>query len=311
MGCLWETAHYVETLYEKKERPMLIQCGRQIKSEEIKQIQETVKTFWQLSRKELSQTICEHLDWHTASGTNKIDACLKLLERLEDQGVIKLPEKRITKRKDYKQPESAIRLKFQQQIKGTLSDIGPVRLRVITGQKEKALFNEYINRYHYLGYKQPFGYHLRYFVETKESILGCLLFSGAAKALLARDQWIGWNENQRLQNLSFIVNNDRFLIFPWVKVKNLASYVLGKVTRELGQKWQERWNYRPVLLETFVDPQYFDGTCYQASNFQHLGMTSGTGIVRKGKNYTTSPKKVFVYPLVNNFREVLCGRAIG
>lgn len=288
----------------------MIQCGRQIKAEELEQIQETVKTFWQLSRKELSQTICEHLDWQTASGTNKIDACLKLLERLESQGIIKLPEKRITKRKAYKRPGATIRLKPQQQVKGTLSDIGPVRLRVITGQKEKTLFNEYINRYHYLGYKQPFGYHLRYFVETQDTILGCLLFSGAARALLARDQWIGWNKNERLQNLSFIVNNDRFLIFPWVKVKNLASYVLGKATRELGQQWQKRWNYRPVLLETFVDPQYFEGTCYQAANFQYLGMTSGKGIVRKGKNYTTSPKKIFVYPLVNNFRDVLCGRAI-
>jgi hypothetical protein len=98
------------------------------------------------------------------------------------------------------------------------------------------------------------------------------------------------------------------LIFPWVRVKNLASHALGKVVRVLGQDWQQQWGYSPVLLETFVDPQYYDGTCYRASNFKYLGMTGGTGLVRKGKTYTTSPKKIFVYPLVDNFRQILCSQ---
>jgi len=269
---------------------MLVQCGRQIKSGEIEQIKETVKTFWRLSRSEIAQTVCEHLGWHTASGSNKIDACLKLLERLEEQGVIHLPEKKTSMRKACKRPVPTTRTDPRKQLTGTLSDIGPVRLRVIKEKEEKALFNEYIDRYHYLGCKQPFGYHLRYLVENQENILGCLLFSGAAKALRPRDEWIGRDVNERLQNLSFIVNNDRFLIFPWVKVKNLASCALGMATRVIERHFQERWNYRPVLLETFVDPQYFNGTCYRAANFQYLGMTSGQGLVRKGKNSFPSLK---------------------
>jgi hypothetical protein len=163
-----------------------------------------------------------------------------------------------------------------------------------------------VHRYHYLGYKQPFGCFARYFVESDQGRLGCVLFSGASKALGERDRWIGWSESSRLRNLGRVVNNTRFVIFPWAKVKNLASYVLGQAARRIGKDWQERWSYRPVLLETFVDPQYFDGTCYRAANWQYLGMTTGEGLVRKGKRYTTSPKKIFVKPLVDDFRTVLC-----
>ena len=296
-------------LHLKKEGTVIVQCGRQITTEELTQVRETVEPFWLLSQKELAQTVCEHLGWHTASGSNKVDACLKLLKHLEAKGVIRLPGKRDSLRKrceQGKQPVVTERTRPQKQVVGKLSDIGPVRLRVVSDKEETALCNEYIGRYHYLGYKQPFGCHLRYVVEGAGSILGCMLFSGAAKALRPRDRWIGWSANERLQNLGYVVNNGRFLIFPWVKVRYLASHILGKVITQLGQHWQQRWSYRPVLLETFVDPQYFDGTCYRAANFKYLGMTSGMGLVRKGKRYTTSPKKIFVYPLVDNFRQVLC-----
>jgi hypothetical protein len=297
----------------KKEDAVVVQCGRLIKDEELAQIRETVETFRRLSQKELAQTVCEHLGWHTASGSNKVDACLKLLRRLEAQGVIRLPDKRDSSPKSHKQPLETDRTQPQEQIAGKLSDIGPVRLRVVRDKEDTSLLNEYLNRYHYLGYKQPFGCHLRYFVEGAGSILGCLLFSAAAKALRPRDQWIGWSANERLKNLGYVIGNGRFLIFPWVRVKNLASHSLGKVVRVLGRDWQQQWGYSPVLLETFVDPEYYDGTCYRASNFKYLGMTSGTGLVREGKTYTTSPKKIFVYPLADNFRQVLCSQhpAIG
>lgn len=289
---------------------MIVQCGRQIKSDELSQIRATVETFWRLSQKELAQTVCEHLGWHTATGSNKVEACLKLLKRLEAQGVIRLPVKRGCVRKSDKQPVATSRTQAQAPIVGKLSDIGPVKLRVVKEKKETALFNEYLNRYHYLGYKRPFGCHLRYFIENRQSILGCMLFSGAAKALKPRDRWIGWSANERLRRLGFIVNQGRFLIFPWVKVRFMASHALGKAVRDLGTHWQQHWGYRPVLLETFVDPQHFDGTCYRAANFQYLGLTSGIGLVRGGKDYTTSPKKIFVYPLEDEFRQVLCSQDI-
>ena len=290
---------------------MIVQCGRHIKSEELEQIRETVVTFSRLSQLELAKTICEHLSWKTASGRNKVEACLKLLRRLEAQGMVRLPDKdesRSIKGRSVKcrQPTPTDRTRPGAPVMGKISDIGTIGIRVVQEKEEVSLVNEYLQRYHYLGYKQPFGCHLRYFIEANGSILGCMLFSGAAKAMNIRDRWIGWTANERLRNLGFVINNSRFLLFPWVKVRYLASHVLGKVTRVLEKDWQQRWDYRPVLVETFVDPQYFDGTSYQAANWTCLGKTSGIGLVRQGKTYTTSPKKIFVYPLVNNFRQVLC-----
>ena len=301
------------TLRSKKGVTVVVQCGREIHEGEIKQIQETVKTFWRLSQKELAQTVCEHLGWYTASGRNKVDACLKLLKRLETQGDIELPGKQgFSCKGSCKQPTVTSATEAREPIIGKLSELGSVKLRLVVEREEFDLFNEYVSRYHYLGYKQPFGCHLRYFVENQGSILGCMLFSGAAKAIRARDRWIGWGTNERLRNLGYVVNNARFLIFPWVKVRYLASHALGKVVRKLVMDWERRWGYRPVLLETFVDPQYFDGTSYLAANFIHLGMSSGIGLVRQNKTYTTSPKKIFVYPLVDNFRQALCSRdAVG
>lgn len=290
---------------------MIVQCGRQIKTEELEQIRETVKTFSSLSRKELVHTVCEHLGWYTASGSNKVDACLKLLKTLDARGLIQLPAPRDIIYKPRKKKVVKVMVPAHEPVEGKLADIGPINLRVVMDKKETVLFNEYLRRYHYLGYTKPFGCFLRYFIEGAGTLLGCLLFSGAAKAITPRDQWIGWSPNERLRNLGFVVNNNRFLIFPWVKVRYLASHVLGKVVRALAQDWQKRWNYQPVLLETFVDPQYFAGTCYQAANFKYIGMTSGMGLLRQGKSYTTTPKKIFVYPLVDNFQRVLSQNTVG
>jgi hypothetical protein len=272
-------------------------------------MRETAATFWRLSRWELALTICEHLGWHTASGSYKVDACLKLLNKLQSQGVLQLPAKHGPSRKIFKQPSVTERTDPTAEIEGSLADVGPVTLRIVADRDQRGLWNEYVSRYHYLGYKQPFGCQLRYFIESERAKLGCLLFSGAAKSIGIRDRWIGWSDGDRLRNLGWLVNNTRFLIFPWVRVQYLASHILGQASRRIGKDWQERWGYRPVLLETFVDPRYFDGTCYLAANWLHLGMTSGEGLVRAGKSYTTSPKKILVLPLVEDFREVLCSSA--
>jgi hypothetical protein len=187
-----------------------------------------------------------------------------------------------------------------------LKELGSVKVEVVKDKESTGLWNEYVSRYHYLGYKKPFGTFLRYFIVCDRGILGCMLFAGAAKALGVRDRWIGWGDNQRLRNLGWVINNTRLLIFKWVRVKNLASHVLGNAGRRIMQDWEERWGYRPVLMETFVDPGRYHGSCYKGSNWEYLGMTTGEGLVRKGKNYTTTPKMIFVKPLVKNFRTLLC-----
>jgi hypothetical protein len=233
---------------------------------------------------------------------------MKLLEKLERKGLVRLP--RTQEEYARKGPQRAISLTSrtdpQSDISDNLRDIGTVRVEVVKDKASTGLWNEYVSRYHYLGYKRPFGYFLRYFIESERGFLGCLLFSGASKALRVRDRWIGWSQKQRLRNLAWIINNSRFLIFPWVGVKNLASHVLSQAERRIKDDWMERWGYSPVLLETFVDPQHYDGSCYKGANWQYLGMSTGEGLVRKGKIYTTSPKMILVKPLVKDFRSVLC-----
>lgn len=287
------------------------QCGREITVQEIEEIKETVSLCGRLSRIELAQTIAENLRWYRASGTNKVDASLKLLEKLELQGILQLPEKRAMAR-------SAIKRKIpitaktwpQPEIACKLRDLHSVELEIVKDKDIVALWKEYVSRYHYLGYKKPFGYTLRYFIKSERGRLGCVLFSGAAKSVGTRDRWIGWTEKQRLNNLAWVINNSRFLIFPWVRVKNLASHVLGQICRQIRMHWQESWGYSPVLMETFVDPARYQGICYNASNWQCLGMTTGQGFVRKGKSYTTSPKKIFIKPLVKNYRDLLCSEKL-
>jgi hypothetical protein len=135
--------------------------------------------------------------------------------------------------------------------------------------------------------------------------LGCILLSGAAKVLRERDRWIGWSDRQRLANLPWVVNNSRFLIFPWVRVANLASHALGHLARRAAEDWEVRWGYRPLLLETFVDPAHFRGSCYRAAGWTLLGRTSGEGLVRPAKQYRTSPKLIFAKALQADFRALL------
>lgn len=286
----------------------VFQCGREITGQELDEIQETVELFPKLSRKELAETLCENLGWMTASGSYKRDACLKLLERLESEGLAQLPEKReiCTGRQRRRPIFLTNRTEPQPDIVCKTKELGLVRLEVVKDKASTELWNEYVLRYHYLGYKNPFGNYLKYFVVCNRGILGCILFAGAAKALGVRDTWIGWGDNERLKNLAWVINNTRFLIFEWVRVKNLASHVLGQAGRRIKEDWEEHWHYRPVLMETFVDPRRYYGSCYKAANWEYLGMTTGEGLVRKGKEYVTTPKMIFVKPLVKDFRTLLC-----
>jgi len=282
----------------------VVQCGRRFTEQEIEQICETVRTFPALPLTELAKTICEHLGWYTAGGAPKRDACQKLLGKLEAWGRVRLPSKRASR-----QPKQRVRITERSAarpaIRASVEEVGGLRLEAVAGT-ESRLFKEYLHRYHPLGYRQPFGYWMRYFIRSDGGTLGCLLFSGAAKSLGVRDRWIGWTEVQRLQRLAWVVNLCRHLILPWVQVRNLSSRLLGLVGRQIAGDWEKRWGYRPVLLETFVDPRTHQGSSYKAAGWEELGMTSGEGLVRPGARYLTTPKRIFVKPLNAEFRSLLC-----
>ncbi len=286
------------------------QGDREILPEDVAYIRTFAKRFPALSRTELTCTLCEHLDWLTPAGQPKLEACSKLLARLEEAGELRLPA--LQQHKSHPGPRScaprrpSARTDPRTPLQMSLTQLGPVGLRALTAKADQALCNEYIQRYHYLGYKNPFGYRQRYFIEAGPHRLGCIVLSGPAKALGARERWIGWDDRQRLKNLPWVLNNSRFLLFPWIEVANLASHVLGQLARRVTDDWEQCWGYRPVLLETFVDPARFRGSCYRAAGWELLGRTTGEGLVRPGRQYRTRPKLIFAKPLQADFRHLLC-----
>lgn len=293
-------------------KPTPIRQGlREISADEVSHIQDVVRLFPKLSRHELAQTLCEHLSWYSPSGARKVKNCLLLLERLSDHGLVVLPDKSARgRRTPDKPPPLTDRTVEKRLLKGSLQTFAPIELQRVSDPQQIQLWNEYIERYHPLGYKRPFGNWLRYFLFAEGEPLGCLLISGAAKTLHHRDHWIGWRVAERRRNLPWIINNSRYLIFPWVQISCLASHALGQLARRVAQDWEARWGYRPVLMETFVDPQHYAGTCYQAAGWQTLGLTRGEGIIRPGMDYRTRPKTIFVKPLNRAFRTLLCSQQL-
>jgi len=279
-------------------------CGRWVSVEQIEEIRETVRLCGGLSVTELAATVSEHLRWYTPAGGLKEDAAESLLRRLQASGLLELPVKR-SQRRTAKPVELSARTAAQPPIEADLADLALVLLRAVKAQQEQALWNEYVERYHPLGYKRPIGYRMRYFIESGGRLLGCLLLAGAAKRIGVRDRWIGWSETERHQRLPWLVNNSRLLLFPWVRVKNLCSHVLGLLASGVEQDWEDRWGYRPVLIETFVDPLY-EGVCYKAAGWQELGLTSGVGLRKRGRSYATHPRRLPVKPLRKDFRLILC-----
>ena len=286
----------------------LVLSGRSFSGGEVEQIQETVRVFSKLSRFELAQTLCEHLGWVSAKGAYKVDSCLQALRRLEALGLIQGPPKRRYGPRQKQPLRFGPETEAAGEVVGRVEDFEPIELEVVEQRPGVELWNQYVERYHYLGYQRPFGAHQRYFIVSRRSPprrLGCLLLGVAAWAVAVRDEWIGWSARARAERLNWVVNNSRFLIFPWVHVKNLASRALGLTARQLGADWQRRYGYRPVLLETFVDPERYRGTCYQAANWIGLGLTAGRGRMDRHKRYGSTRKIIYVYPLRADFRSLL------
>jgi Domain of unknown function (DUF4338) len=286
-------------------------CGRDVSDTELKLICEVVHRYAGLSRMELAHTVCELLQWQRPSGGLKARECREFLELLDNQSVIKLPAKRVTKMAGSKTrvPVTAggdagtILL-------GKVGEFEPVTLEAVQSVEQRSLFRELIGRYHYLGYAVPFGAHLRYFIYSGDQLLGCMQFSSPAWRMAARDEWIGWSDETRQENLQRVVTQSRFLILPWVKIANLASVVLSRALHRLGCDWESRYGVEPLLVETLVDESRYSGHCYKASNWLRLGLTTGRGRMdSKHLKEGAAPKAVWVYALKPDTAQRLRGTA--
>ena len=288
------------------ENTIIVFSGRNFTSEDIELIKWTRNKYQKLSRDELAGTVCEFLNWTTSAGRPKTSQCVAFLEKLEKDGIIELPPA-VTRAKKVSNsiiPDYDIDTTL---ITGELKDFESIHLDIARAGGELKLWRKYVNDYHMLGDKQVFGSRLHYFVNSGEVKLGCMQFSASSWALESRDKWIGWGVEDRKARLHLIVNNSRFLIFPWVNIKNLASKALALAIKQIQNDWLREYCYGPVLLETFVDLSHFAGTCYKASNWTYLGETKGRGRMDRNSEYTLSRKAIYMYPLQKDFKDCLKG----
>ena len=255
------------------------------------------------NRAGLSRLVCTALDWRRADGRLKDMSCRVVMLRMYRDGLIELPSPQNTNHngRPYRRrtPQADPELFAVTGCAGALVDL---RLELVTERRQSHLWNEYIDRYHYLGYQPLPGAQLRYLARANEQVLALLGFGAAAWKTAPRERFIGWTTEQRKRHLQLVVNNARFLILPWVECRNLASKLLGMATRRLADDWQQRYRYRPVLIET---PRFL-GTCYKAANWTYLGETQGRGKLDVAHRAQLPKKAIWIRPLTKHFRRQLC-----
>jgi len=282
-------------------------CGRSFDKAQVDLIRALIAEHPHLNRAQLSRLMCEALPWQGVDGRSKQMSCRVALLRMQEDGLIELPPPR--NGNGNARSYARRTLAAEPDLFGLdvgLDALVDLRLEPVLSRRQSHLWNEYIDRYHYLRYQPLGGAQLRYFVWSEDRPLALLGFAAAAWKVQARDRFIGWTAEQRQARLHLIVNNSRFLILPWVRCRNLASRVLALAARRLAADWQQRYGYRPVLLETFVESPRFQGTCYKAANWLCLGETQGRG-KRDLQHHQALPRKlVWVYPLANAYRAILC-----
>ncbi len=283
--------------------------GRTFTPEELSRIKMLVETSPEEHRFALSKRVCKELGWIQPNGRLKDRSCRDVLARLDEIGFIRLPRPR---RPSVRRSPVAITERSAPRPLASFGarDIKAASFRIVSGTRnleQERLWNEYVERYHYLGYGVPVGPHIKYFVTLAGEPIACLCFAGAAWRVEARDRWIGWNFQERERNLRYVVNNTRFVIFPWINVPNLASRMLALAAKRIASDWQRLYAYQPLLLETFVDSERYAGTCYRAANWLLVGYTKGRGKLDRQCKANLSKKAVLLYLLTKDATRHLRG----
>lgn len=273
--------------------------GRMFTQDELLVIGNKVKVHYDEGRTVISRKICEELNWRQPNGWLKDRACREVLIKLSQRGMITLPKSRKSVNRN---PNPRLNPKPTKspiaEIEINEIDLSTIRFQLAKGRKQEAFWNSIVDHYHYLGQRVTVGKSLKYLIYANDTLIGCIGFSSPAKKLSLREAVVEKALNMSLdQTLSYCINNSRFLIFPFVKVKNLASKILSASSEQIVKDWESYYSIKPVLIETFVQISKFEGTCYKAANWVEVGTTRGYS--KKGTNYVTNnePKKIFLYGL--------------
>ncbi len=259
-----------------------------------------------IRRTPLSRLVCEALHWRGVDGRLSEMSCRVAMLRLAEAGLVTLPASQIPHPRRRARFEATELTDAQPPIDLPVHELPALRFEIIQGRGEPSRrWNEFMARYHYLGYTPLSGHQMRYSVQAGNQLVAQLAFGAGAWKLADRDRLIGWTPAQRERNLHLVINNTRFLILPWIRSKGLASKILAHAARRLSRDWFERYCYRPLLLETFVETPRHAGTCYKAANWRHIGQTTGRGKLSRTHRPTLPAKDIWIYPLQRHFRDIL------
>jgi len=285
--------------------------GRIITDSDIAFIRQLIDDNPTSTRRALSKKLCEAWDWRQANGALRDMVCRSLMLALHRAGHIELPAVSQTphnplarRGKERSKPVPA--RVDERPLKINLGVIRPLEFHQVRHTEEEPLFNSLLDQYHYLGYAQPVGEHLKYIIYALGRPIACLAWSSAPRHLGPRDRFIGWSAEARRKNVRFLAYNTRYLILPFVEVEHLASHILGRIAQVISDDWDRLYHHPIHYLETFVDPGRFRGTCYRAANWKVLGLTTGRGKDAPAKKPNRSLKEVLGYPLTKDFRAKLC-----
>jgi hypothetical protein len=284
--------------------------GREVSRQDVEFIRALIEGHPDATRRALSIQLCEAWDWVQPNGALRDGVCRALLLALHRGGHIELPTPQWrSSKKPWKRLVPAPIEVDTTPLETRLRDLGPVQLRQVRRTPEEELVNGLVAQHHYLGYSQPVGEHLKYLVTAQGRPIACFCWSSAPRHLAPRDQYIGWLTATRKVNIRLVAYQTRFLILPWVRVPHLASHLLGRMSRQLSDDWEQLYAHPIYFTETFVDPERNRGTCYRAANWTALGLTKGRGKDAPTHASNRSLKLLFGYPLVHDFRERLCAMA--
>ena len=298
-------------------------CRRPFGEDELKIVRKIIGDGHEegIGRSEIARRVCVALAWRNARGGLKEMGARVALLRLHRQGWITLPAPRNGNGNGANKSQRLARAPVPEppasDLCCALADLGAIRLHKVESKADSLLWDGLIDRYHYLGHAPLSGAQIRYLIDSDHGPIGAIGFGAAAFTLKARDRWIGWDRQQRDQRRERVLNNRRFLLLPWLRVRNLASHVLAKAARQVAVDFPAQYGYTPLLLETFVEQDRFTGGCYRAANWIHVGLTAGRGrndrTTHRARIRHGAPlpiKQVWLYPLRRDVRKRLCAPSL-
>ena len=283
--------------------------GRELSLADLEGIRQLRRDHREWSRYRLSIELAHRWNWRNDAGQLKDMAARTLLLKLQTHGLVELPapRQRPSPRRCARAPHTGWLDLAPPPIECALASLQPLRLERVDTLGQRRQVHQWLEQYHYRGYSGAVGENVQYLAQDVCGRgLAVMVFGAAAWNVAARDQFIGWPVVQRRAALRLIVNQQRFLILPWVRVRHLASHLLALALQRLSGDWRRRYGHPVWLVETFVEEDRFAGTSYQAAGWQCVGQTTGRTRQDRDRTLEVPPKSIWVKPLHPRFREHLC-----